>query len=119
MPYQVKVIRDEEGLVALEEGWTTLLGESRAATIFASFPWNMAWWRAIGGGSSLYAVVAEDSDGQIRGIAPLMLRHVGPLRQGETKRAHGGHYLRLGPWTQRNDMKVGSRTVQSLGKSVK
>ena len=82
MQYQVRVVRDEAGLVQLEEAWTHLLTRSNA-TIFASFPWNLAWWHTFGGDKRLYLLVATDPTGQVHGIAPLMLSRLGPLRKLE------------------------------------
>jgi CelD/BcsL family acetyltransferase involved in cellulose biosynthesis len=83
MALEVKIIRDEAALGQLEEAWTSLLGGSEAGTAFASFPWNLAWWHAFGSGKRLYVLVAADSDGQVRGIAPLMLRRAGLMRKLE------------------------------------
>lgn len=84
MEYQVKVVRDTAGLAALEDAWTQLLNRSQASTIFSSFPWIMAWWRAFGHSNRLYTLVITDpTSDQITGIAPLMLRRAGALRKLE------------------------------------
>jgi CelD/BcsL family acetyltransferase involved in cellulose biosynthesis len=82
MEYGVRVVRDEAGLDALQDGWGELLGGSPAATIFASHGWNTAWWQSFGKGKRLYVVVAQDGEGHVRGIAPLMMR-AGPVRRLE------------------------------------
>src|SRR5690349_12091745 len=82
MEYRVRVVQDGAGLSALEEAWDELLGGSGAATIFASYGWNIAWWHAFGHGKRLYVVVAEDAGGRVRGIAPLMTS-IGPVRKLE------------------------------------
>jgi hypothetical protein len=79
--YQVRAVRDTAGLQQLEEPWTRLLNESGGGSIFASFPWNMAWWQAFGQANRLYVVVASDAAGQVRGIAPLMLQYAGSRRR--------------------------------------
>src|SRR5689334_2964505 len=75
MDYRVSVVRDSDGLRALEEPWSRLLERSQAASIFTSFPWNAAWWHAFGPRAQrrLYVLVAADRSGVVRGIAPLML----------------------------------------------
>lgn len=83
MEYKVKVVRDEAGLRQLEDGWARLLGESQAGSIFASFPWNLAWWHSFSGGKSLFVLVASDQAGRVCGIAPLMLHRAGALRKLE------------------------------------
>ncbi len=82
MEYEVTLVRDEAGLVQLENAWAHLLDRSHA-TIFASFPWNLAWWHAFGQDRRPFVLVAADPAGELRGIAPLMLSHAGPLRRLE------------------------------------
>lgn len=83
MDYQVTVVQNVEGLRGLEEQWSHLLDHSQAGSIFASFPWNLAWWHAFGGDKRLYVLVASDTAGQVRGIAPLMLVRQGSVRKLE------------------------------------
>jgi len=83
MEYRVRTIRDEAGLERLQGEWDGLLERSRGGSIFASFAWNSAWWQFFGKGARLYIVVVSDSEGQVCGIAPLMLRRVGLLRRLE------------------------------------
>ena len=82
MEYLVSVVRDEAGLLLLEDAWTRLVARSHV-TIFASFAWVLAWWHAFGAGKRLYVLVATDPAGEVRGIAPLMLGRSGPLRRLE------------------------------------
>ncbi|MFL5732940.1 MAG: GNAT family N-acetyltransferase [Chloroflexia bacterium] len=83
MQYTVTIVRNSEGLCALEAPWSRLLGRSQAASIFTSFPWNAAWWHAFGGQAHrrLYVLVASDTGGEVRGIAPLMLTQSGVSRR--------------------------------------
>src|SRR5512133_1212236 len=83
MALKVRIIRDVAGLDQLEGAWTGPVGGSEAGTIFASFPWNLAWWHTFGGGKQLFVLAAAEEDGQVRGIAPLMLRQAGLLRKLE------------------------------------
>ncbi|HEY0071697.1 MAG TPA: GNAT family N-acetyltransferase [Chloroflexia bacterium] len=81
MEYRVTMVQDEGGLQGLEEAWSRLSGRSDASSIFTSFPWSLAWWHSFGGDKSLYVLVASDAEGQVRGIAPLMLARYGPSRK--------------------------------------
>lgn len=83
MEYRVRTIRDEAGLERLQGAWDGLLEQSRGGSIFSSFAWNSAWWQFFGKGAKLHVVVVSDSEGQVCGIAPLMLRRVGLLRKLE------------------------------------
>jgi CelD/BcsL family acetyltransferase involved in cellulose biosynthesis len=87
--YQVQVVRDEAGLRHLENSWNRLLNESGGGSIFSSFQWNMAWWQAFGQAHRLYVLVATDTEGQVQGIAPLMVQEAGSRR----KLAFIGHGL--------------------------
>lgn len=82
MEYRVRVIRDERGIAKLSQAWTSLMLRSNA-TVFASYPWNLAWMRAFGADKQLYVLAAVDAGGEVRGIAPLMLSRTGPLRKLE------------------------------------
>ena len=83
MEYHVRVIEDEAGFAQIEPGWTRLLGEGPAASVFASAQWNGAWWQHFGAGKHLYILAVADPAGALIGVAPLMLRTVGPLRKLE------------------------------------
>ena len=83
MALVVRIIREEAGLVGLKRHGPACLASRQTGTIFASFPWNLAWWHAFGGGKRLFVLVATDESGQVRGIAPLMLRQAGLLRKLE------------------------------------
>lgn len=80
--YRIRVIRDESGFAQLESAWTCLTGRSDT-TVFASFPWNLAWWHSFGSGKHLFILTAADAAGEVRGIAPLMLSRLGPFRRLE------------------------------------
>ncbi len=81
MEYRVTVVRSLASLEQLGEAWAQLLGRSQSGSIFASYAWNLSWWHSFGAGKRLYVLVATDSEAQIRGIAPLMLDRLGPLRR--------------------------------------
>jgi CelD/BcsL family acetyltransferase involved in cellulose biosynthesis len=82
MKYTIRAIRDTAALAALEDAWTGLLLAVPAARVFASWQWNAAWWRHWGGGARLW-VLAVSGGGQLVGVAPLMVRRLGPVRKLE------------------------------------
>lgn len=83
MEYRVEVVLDEGGLQGLGASWTGLLQRSQIGSMFTSFPWNLAWWHSFGESYQPYVLVARDSTGEVRGIAPLMRRHAGTVRKLE------------------------------------
>jgi CelD/BcsL family acetyltransferase involved in cellulose biosynthesis len=81
--YNVVVVREEARLLALEESWTALLGAMNAATVFASPQWAVAWWHHFGAGNRLQVLAVYAPGGRLVGVAPLMIRPLGPFRKLE------------------------------------
>jgi len=81
MSYQLTLVADAAGFVALEEAWTGLLAAVATATIFASWQWNFAWWHHWGDAGSPYIVAVRDSRDGLVGLAPLWAGRVGPWRR--------------------------------------
>ncbi len=52
--------------------WNSLLARSEINTIFLTWQWINCWWDVLGGDSELLLLVAKE-DGEIVGIAPLMI----------------------------------------------
>ncbi len=71
-----------EGLVALRDDWNALLEACPEATVFQSWEWNVAWWRAFGAGHRLCLVQVWEQQ-RLVGLAPWCLRRVPgtPLRR--------------------------------------
>ncbi len=75
-------MRDADGLASLRPHWENLTERNPDLTLYQTWDWNEAWWRAFGRRKQLRVVVATDGDETV-GIAPLYSgRHLGtPLRR--------------------------------------
>ena len=62
-----------EGFVALRDDWNALLEACPEATVFQSWEWNVAWWRAFGAGHRLCLVQVWEQQ-RLVGLAPWCLR---------------------------------------------
>jgi hypothetical protein len=106
---RIRHIRRLADLLQLEEAWTQLLLTSAKSlgsrvmdpgsqadpaprpTVFASFQWNVAWWRHFGyeraarraRAASLHVLTVWSEGERLVGVAPLMVRRLGPLRKLE------------------------------------
>jgi CelD/BcsL family acetyltransferase involved in cellulose biosynthesis len=74
--------RDPAALTALREEWDALVGRAEQATIYQTWEWNDAWWRAYARGKRLRLLLVHDGPDLI-GLAPFYSsRHLGtPLRR--------------------------------------
>jgi len=73
-------ITDEVGLLELSGAWEELLEHSASATIFLTWEWATAWWKAYGTPGELRILLAMDDSNALRGMAPMrrqMLRKYG------------------------------------------
>jgi len=68
----IRCIDDKEGLVGLAEGWNSLLRRSASDGLFLTWEWISTWWEIYGAEFELLVLAAEE-DGQVVGIAPLMV----------------------------------------------
>jgi len=68
----VKVVLHEslEDVRQFSGEWNRLLGESGSDTIFLTWEWCEAWWKAYGSGKSLFVISAWEGS-ELIGIAPL------------------------------------------------
>jgi CelD/BcsL family acetyltransferase involved in cellulose biosynthesis len=73
---------DPDVFAAIKEEWQGLVERSERATIYQTWEWNEAWWRAYGRGKRLRLVLVRDR-GRLIGLAPLYTsNHLGtPLRR--------------------------------------
>lgn len=69
----IKVITEFKDFLALEEDWKKTLEASLSDSVFLTFEWMRAWWKAFGKDKQLLVLLVKDSEGKVSGIAPLML----------------------------------------------
>ena len=63
-------------LLKLRSAWNRLLKERQDQHVCLSFEWLVCWWSAFADGKKLFVLLCKDRDGDIQGIAPLMLQDV-------------------------------------------
>jgi len=75
-------VRSVDALGPLKQEWDELLERSERATIYQTWEWNEAWWRAFRKNKRLRLLLAREN-GTLIGIAPLYVSlHLGtPLRR--------------------------------------
>jgi CelD/BcsL family acetyltransferase involved in cellulose biosynthesis len=69
---QVVCIDTLEGFRALETEWDSLLAQSKNTNVFLTWEWLFAWWQIFGGKNRLWLLTVKDN-GELIGIAPLMI----------------------------------------------
>jgi CelD/BcsL family acetyltransferase involved in cellulose biosynthesis len=72
--FHTSVINDVKQLKTLRAEWNQLLGQSHTNTIFLTWEWIDAWWGVFGDGAELFAVVVRSENGELVGVAPLLIR---------------------------------------------
>lgn len=63
-------IHSVSDLAALESPWKALAAASPSATLFQTWEWSAAWWVHNKAGKRLFALLVEDEQGEVVGIAP-------------------------------------------------
>ena len=80
----MKVVIDTDFDAIGESAWNDLVRRSARATVFQSWSWQRAWWRAFHDASSLprrlLLVSARTEDGALLAVAPLMVEEQGKRR---------------------------------------
>lgn len=71
-PIRTDAVASLDLLAPRRAQWNALAAISPTSTVFQTFEWHAAWWAAFGGAAQPLVVVAE-ADGQLAGLAPLML----------------------------------------------
>ncbi len=106
--YRTSLISDFSELEKLAPDWELLWKNDPRATIFGSFPWALASWRAYGAGRSLCVPVLWHNE-RLEGILPLVL-------EDDTLRFLGG------PRSDYNDMlldpSAGAQGVESVFRAL-
>lgn len=68
---KIEKIDDFQQLVSIKEQWNNLLSRSQVNTIFQTFEWISAWWKAFGEDYKLFVLLIKRDD-ELIGIAPLV-----------------------------------------------
>ena len=69
------VVTDYEAFVRLEHEWNRAVSRANVTHPFLLHEWFRSWWNSFGAGRRLHIVIARE-DGEIVGIAPLMVEQV-------------------------------------------
>jgi len=69
----IREVTHLEGWRALGPFWDDLLQHSRADCLFLTWDWMDAWLEVYGDGGEWLVLVAEEADGRLLGIAPMMI----------------------------------------------
>src|ERR1700691_1861542 len=68
---RMQVFTRLEDLATLVPDWERLLADSPDASMFSTWEWLSAWWRAFGDGQQLLVLAFYDSTYRLVGLAPL------------------------------------------------
>lgn len=71
--FKIRRICDPKDWKALEARWDALLKNSVADAVFLCWDWLDTWLTVYGGGGEWVILAAEDTDGRLLGVAPMML----------------------------------------------
>ncbi len=69
----LELIRQETAFRSLEPEWNALLRQSGSDSIFLSWEWISTWWEVFGSRFELRIVTARSENGELLGVAPLMV----------------------------------------------
>ncbi len=70
---KLEIIRDEAGYLALEPAWDKLLAKSFTHSPFQTWEYVNLWWQECRDSFQLCIGVVRDHEGQVQGIAPLVI----------------------------------------------
>jgi len=73
LPIQVRLVRDFAQLEPLAGRWDELLAQSATGSVFQTWRYTSLWWKHFGAQYQLCVLLAELPDGEVVGIAPLMI----------------------------------------------
>ncbi|MFN3648478.1 MAG: GNAT family N-acetyltransferase [Armatimonadota bacterium] len=73
---KIERVESADGLRALFPEWQELLRRCPDRSLCQTPVWLGTWWQVFGGGRELCVLTARDPQGELRGIAPLLLRTV-------------------------------------------
>ncbi len=72
--YKTEVFNTIDELEKLKSEWNELLKKCSTSTIFLTWEWINSWWQVFGGNAELLLITVRGSDGDLVGMAPLMIR---------------------------------------------
>src|ERR1051325_4776403 len=73
--YEIDLIDNDRDFMSLEPRWNRLLWRAGPASIFQTYEWHAAWWRAVGAydpNLHLHVLLVRDGRGDC-GIGPFMI----------------------------------------------
>ncbi|VAW73238.1 Glycosyl transferase, group 1 [hydrothermal vent metagenome] len=77
---QISLYNKLEDIPIDKEQWRKLLARNTTRSVFQSYAWTHNWWEQFGNNYTLFFLVAQNNDGQVSGLAPLMLDESRTLR---------------------------------------
>lgn len=69
-PMPVRSVHSDDAFFAMRQEWNALLQQSHSNTVFLTWEWMWAWWKAYGFGKELVLLRVE-KHGQLIGLIPL------------------------------------------------
>jgi CelD/BcsL family acetyltransferase involved in cellulose biosynthesis len=72
--FNTEIITDQNRFNSLKGEWNYLLQNSRTNTLFLTWEWLYAWWVVFGAGADLFIITVRNLDGELTGLAPLLIR---------------------------------------------
>jgi len=72
----IRQVSEFNQLLKLEPAWNRLLKERQDQHVCLSFEWLRCWWSAFAKDKKLFVLLFEGVDGDIQGIAPLMVQDI-------------------------------------------
>ena len=81
---RVEKLASWDEIKSFEQAWNELLAASDSQTIFLTWEWVQAWWRAFGSTRHLVLLTCRDAEGDLVAIVPLQRtwENIGPGMSG-------------------------------------
>jgi CelD/BcsL family acetyltransferase involved in cellulose biosynthesis len=72
--FNTQIISNQTHFNNLRTEWNELLQKSNTNTLFLTWEWLYAWWAVFGAGADLFIITVRNGDGELVGLAPLLIR---------------------------------------------
>lgn len=72
-PPRVSVVEEFAALAPRKAQWNALVQRSCTNTVFQTYEFHASWWKVFGGADTRALVLLAECDGELVGIAPLMV----------------------------------------------